>query len=54
MNEFDILKAKILEGMQLAVSRLIEKTRLEDGELVFSKEGKIVRVKARDLKLDSK
>ena len=54
MIEFEILKEKISRGMQLAISRLIEKTRLEDGELVFSKEGKITRVKARSLILKSK
>ncbi len=48
--ESDQLVAKITEGVKLAVRRLIERTKKEDGELVISRDGKIVRVKARDLK----
>lgn len=44
------IREKILLGVKLAVQRLIEKKSLTDGELVYSKDGKIVRVKARDLK----
>lgn len=33
----------------MSFSRLVEKTKKEDGELVISRNGKIVRVKARDL-----
>lgn len=40
---------KITSGVQLAVKRLIEQTKKEDGELVISRNGKVVRVKARDL-----
>jgi hypothetical protein len=43
------LLEKITSGVQLAVKRLIEQTKKEDGELVISRNGKIVRVKARDL-----
>ena len=43
---------KITEGVKLAIRRLIERTKKEDGELVFSKDGKIVRVKARDIKTE--
>ena len=48
--ETDQLVEKITQGVQLAIHRLIERTKKEDGELVFSKNGKIVRIKARDLK----
>jgi len=34
----------------LARKRLVEKTRKEDGELVVMRDGKVVRIKARDLK----
>ena len=34
----------------LARKRLIEKTKKEDGELVVVRDGKVVRIKARDLK----
>lgn len=44
------LYEKILKGIQLAYNRLIESTKQTDGELVFSKNGKIIRVKARELK----
>ena len=46
----DELLDKVTEGVKLSIKRLIERTKKEDGELVFSKNGKIVRVKARDLK----
>lgn len=48
-EESDQLVAKITEGVKLAVRRLIERTKKEDGELVISRDGKIVRVKARNL-----
>ena len=50
--ESDQLAQKITEGVQLAIKRLIERTKKEDGELVVSRDGKIVRVKARDLKIN--
>lgn len=52
MNEvIDIneLEKKILEGIALAYQKLVEQKKKEDGELVFSQDGKIVVVKARDL-----
>lgn len=51
MNEIDIkeLERKILEGIALAYQKLVEQKKREDGELVFSQNGKIVVVKARDL-----
>ena len=48
-SESDQLLDKITEGVKLAIQRLIERTKKEDGELVISRDGKIVRVKARDL-----
>lgn len=50
--EIDKTFDKITEGVKLAIQRLIERTKKEDGELVISKDGKVVRVKARDLKPD--
>lgn len=51
MNDIDIkeLENKILEGIALAYQKLVEQKKKEDGELVFSQDGKIVVVKARDL-----
>ncbi len=43
------LRDKISEGTKLALHRLIEKKKREDGYLVFSENGKIVRLRARDM-----
>ena len=50
VSESDQLVDKITTGVKLAIQRLIERTKKEDGELVISKDGKVVRIKARDLK----
>lgn len=49
-TQFKELSDRITFGVNLAIKRLIEKTKQEDGELVISKDGKVVRIKARDLK----
>lgn len=49
-TEFKELSEKITLGVNLAISRLIARTKKDDGELVVSRKGKIVRIKARDLK----
>ncbi len=43
------LRAKILKGIKLSYSRLLVSKQKEDGELVFSQNGKIVTVKAKEL-----
>ena len=48
--EIDATIDKITAGVKLSIERLIERTKKEDGELVISKNGKVVRVKARDIK----
>ena len=52
MSEIEIkqMQEKIDAGILLAQNRLIEKTKQEDGELVVVRDGKVVRIKARDLK----
>lgn len=52
MSEIEIkqMQEKINEGILLARKRLIEKTKKENGELVVVRDGKVVRIKARDLK----
>ncbi|MEO6832975.1 MAG: hypothetical protein ABI169_12275 [Chitinophagaceae bacterium] len=40
---------KILEGTQLAIDRLLEKKSKEDGYVVISENGKVVKVKARTI-----
>ncbi|MDP3928808.1 MAG: hypothetical protein Q8R57_07280 [Bacteroidota bacterium] len=43
------LRAKIIKGLDLAFSRLLVAKQKEGADLVISKEGKIVKVKAIDL-----
>ena len=52
MSEIEIkqMQEKIDAGILLAQKRLIEKTKKEDGKLVGVRDGKVVRIKARDLK----
>lgn len=47
--EIDKIFDKVTEGVKLSIHRLIEKTKKEDGELVISRNGKVVRIKASDL-----
>ena len=51
-EEPDELVDKVTAGVKLAIKRLIEKTKKEDGELVVARNGKVVRIKARDIKTD--
>jgi hypothetical protein len=44
-----IMRTKILQGIDLSYSRLLISKQKEDGELVISRNGKIIKVKARDL-----
>jgi predicted RNA-binding protein YlqC (UPF0109 family) len=44
-----VMRTKILQGIDLSFSRLLISKQKEDGELVISRNGKIIRVKARDL-----
>jgi len=44
------IRDKILLGVNLAVSRLIERKIQSDGELVYSQDGKIIKIRARDLR----
>ncbi len=43
------LRSKILIGLDLAVEKFILQKQKEDGELVFSQNGQVVVVKAKDL-----
>ena len=43
------LRSKILKGVELAYTRLLIAKQKEDGDLVISRNGKIIKVKARDL-----
>ena len=48
-NKIEELRTRILKGIDLAIQRLIIKKSKDDKELVFSKEGKIIRIKAKEL-----
>jgi hypothetical protein len=43
------LRTKILKGIELAFQKLLEKKSKENGELVYCKDGQIIRIKAKDL-----
>lgn len=50
MNREELaLRNNLLIGLNLSYNRLIEKKQKEDGNLIFSKNGKIIKVKARTL-----
>ena len=43
------LRATILQGLELAYTRLLSSKQKDDEDLVISINGKVVKVKARDL-----
>ncbi len=50
MNRNELaLRSKLLVGLNLSYTRLIEKKQIENGNLIFSKNGKIVKIRARKL-----
>ena len=50
MNHNELaLRSKLLVGLNLSYTRLIEQKQKEDGNLIFTENGKIVKVKARKL-----
>ncbi|MFV0469268.1 MAG: hypothetical protein ACK5MK_10120 [Dysgonomonas sp.] len=54
MNRKEVaLRNKLLVGLNLSYTRLIEQKQREDGNLIFSENGKIVKVKARKLSNNS-
>ncbi len=44
------LKEKILKGLDLTFKKLVKSKRQTGGVFVFSENGKIIKVKARDIK----
>jgi hypothetical protein len=50
MESHKALHNKILKGARLAVEKLIKEAQINDESLVFSKNGKIIKIKARKLK----
>lgn len=52
-DEVRVMRDKIIKGIDLAYKRLLIEKQKNDSELVFSHNGKIVIVKARDLKIEN-
>ena len=50
LQEKSNLRFNILKGIELSFNKLLLKSQKDDGELVVSQNGKVTRVKARDLK----
>ena len=50
MKNEKLLGEKIMKGVRLAVKKLIIVSQQNDDYLVISKNGKVIRIKARDLK----
>ena len=48
-EEVKVMSDKIIKGVELAYQRLLIVKAKDDSELVFSRNGKIVMIKARDL-----
>lgn len=44
------LRDLFIIGMRKAFNKLLKEKQMHDGEFIFSKNGKIVTIKARDLK----
>ena len=55
MNKEEIidLHEKILKGLRLSFERLVKEKQKNNGILVFSKDDKIIFIKAKDYHLDS-
>ena len=48
-EKMDELREKIRLGLDLTFKKLLEEKRKNDGEFVFFRDGKIVKIKARDM-----
>jgi len=48
-ENLQILREKILSGINLAFERLVIAKKKENSELVFSKDEQIIRIKAKDI-----
>jgi len=51
MNEDKVkeLRNKIIKGIELAYDRMLASKQKDDSELVFIRNGKIVKIRAKDL-----
>ncbi|MBN8584773.1 MAG: hypothetical protein J0M37_06715 [Ignavibacteria bacterium] len=49
-NSKDSIREKFSKGSKLAIKKLIEERKKNDDYLVVSRNGKVVKIKARELK----
>jgi len=49
-TEIKVMRTKILQGIEISYNKLLTERQKEDGELVVYENGKVISVKARDLK----
>jgi len=45
----DIIEEKILKGLQISFEKLVKEKAKNDEDLIFGENGKIIRVKAKDI-----
>lgn len=50
-NKIIELKSKILKGLEISYQRLVLAKKKDDKELIFSHQGKIIKIKAKDIKI---
>lgn len=48
-REIKLMENRIMRGIHLAHKRLLEKAKRDDKELVIAEQGKVLKVRARDL-----
>lgn len=48
-DRYEELRNKLTFGINLAIQRMIERSKLLDEEIVIAQDGKVVRLKAREL-----
>lgn len=51
-TDFTQIREKIIAGTKLAFLRMVEKAIANDDYLVFSENGKVVKIRARDYNLE--
>ena len=47
--DIDSLREKIFKGLQISFEKLVKEKARNDEELIFEENGKIVRIKAKDI-----
>jgi hypothetical protein len=47
--KIDSLEKKLTEGLRKATSKMLEKAALLDEEVVISRDGKVLKIKAKEL-----